>query len=275
MARRPPPWLWSVLIRDYGPPDPTLKLCLHTIRTFMDANGDAFPSQTTIAGAASLTDRVVRSKLKKAERLKWLSVNVAGHSGQGWRRHGYQTCIPDSVPLTDKQEQLADCQESRVGAPDDDRERAEPCSSPSPVTPVNVRNDVPRGAEPDAPTCGTSTQKVRNHVPTNSDPKYSKKYSSEGHVASDATARVKDAQGKKPEPGIQPHPMADTLRGIDPFAVAPEVLQEAKKPEPKPERDLKPDIRQLLDVGEPPEVVHKLLASRGCTLEDVLREAMT
>ena len=109
MARRPPPWLWSVLIRDYGPPDPTLKLCLHTIRTFMDASGDAFPSQTTIGRAASLTDRVVRSKLKKAVRLKWLSENVAGHSGQGWRRHGYQTCIPESVPLTDKQEQLVNC----------------------------------------------------------------------------------------------------------------------------------------------------------------------
>ncbi|MGC3982812.1 MAG: helix-turn-helix domain-containing protein [Steroidobacteraceae bacterium] len=108
MARAVPPWLWAVMIRDHGPRDATLRLCLLTLRTFMDSNGSAFPSQATLAKAACVAEFTVQKKLKRASELQWLGIQVAGHTGKGWKHYRYVACIPDDIGVPDKHERLAE-----------------------------------------------------------------------------------------------------------------------------------------------------------------------
>lgn len=107
MARAVPPWLWAVLLRDHGPRDATLRLCLLTLRTFMNGGGTAFPSQAAIAKAACVTEFTASKKLNRASELGWLGIHIAGHNGKGWKRFSYTACIPDHVEVPANHEQLA------------------------------------------------------------------------------------------------------------------------------------------------------------------------
>ena len=46
--------------------------------------------------------------LDRAEALGWIYIALAGRSGQGWRHNSYRACVPDHVPLTDKDEELSE-----------------------------------------------------------------------------------------------------------------------------------------------------------------------
>jgi Helix-turn-helix domain len=81
----------------------------------MDRDGFAWPSQPTLAKAARVSDRTVRRHIEQAVALGWLSVDLAGHTGQGWRRHAYRCAIPDQLAVDDKDEELADVYSSKLG----------------------------------------------------------------------------------------------------------------------------------------------------------------
>src|SRR5690606_31813453 len=115
MARTCPPAIWARLVRDHGPNDRMLKACLQTLRTYMDAEGYAFPSQALIAKGASLSEKTVQRKLDKARRLQWIGVYTHGRNGQGWKRQGYQCCVPDHVDVNEKDEHLFDAWAAQVG----------------------------------------------------------------------------------------------------------------------------------------------------------------
>ena len=297
MARRLPRWHWIRAVRAHGPRVPAICSVLYALAVRMDESGEAYPSQRTIAADTALGERTVRDAILEARRAAWIAVVDHVRPGQAWRRSHYIACIPDSLNLSEVDlgrdvdlEAMADAIGSQHGDIADQmhglprRVRgAAPRKAKGAATiaarskaqkgegaangGVKVRQRVQEGA-------ATIAENVRQPSPTKFPSEVPIKTLREGHVAGDATARVKDAQVKKPEPGTQPHPMAVSLNGSDPVAMAPEVLQEAKKPEPEPKRDLTPDIRKLIESGQTPADVLKILGKRGVTMQDV-REAMT
>lgn len=108
MSRSVPPWLWSVLIRDFGPRIANVRLVLHTLRSFMNKTGETFVSQKVLADAACLSAPTVRKSLLIAWESKWLGVGLHGRTDQGWRHYQYTACIPDHLQIPKKHERLVD-----------------------------------------------------------------------------------------------------------------------------------------------------------------------
>jgi len=256
-----------------GPMSSSTRHVLLTLSLHMNPQGVAWPSQTTLAKRSGLSRRTVQASLDDAEKGAWIVRSWQGRNGQGWRRASYQGTIPAHIDLATKPWEMDSAWKRDAAIAAASAKRGATAAPPSPVTHGNVAQIVRNVAQPMPERGAESAQNVAQPMRTNSSSELLMELSiSEGVLTH--TASVNKFTGKKPESVTQPHPMAATLNGIDPFASAPEVSQEAKKPEPKPERDLKPDIRQLLENGQPPEAIQKILSGRGCTLEDV-REAMT
>jgi len=84
------------MIREHGPSNSTMKLCLYTLNAFMDDTGEAWPSQASIANAASLTPNTVQRVLGEAIDLGWLGVEPRMTQGKAWKRYVSRAAIPDS-----------------------------------------------------------------------------------------------------------------------------------------------------------------------------------
>ena len=99
-ARAIPPWLHRVVLRDFGPRDPLVKLVVFTVNSFMDESGGCFPSQEAIAKASGLGISTVRRKIAVANRSAWLSISAREvYSGRHWRQYRYRCCCPASIDL--------------------------------------------------------------------------------------------------------------------------------------------------------------------------------
>ncbi len=147
------PWTWRRALRDHGPDQQGLLLTLYTLGTFMDDNGFAYPGQQTLAHGARASVRTIRRHMEQAQKLGWVEFELAGRSGQGWRRYIYRCAVPDHVPLGEKDEMLADAVASEWG----NIKRADTLvSSPSPKrADTLMAAPSPKGAD----TCGQSAQK--------------------------------------------------------------------------------------------------------------------
>ncbi|MCJ8501029.1 helix-turn-helix domain-containing protein [Desulfatitalea alkaliphila] len=81
-----------------GPEHSTTRLVLLALTVFMDPDGgNCFPSTATLATAAGISERSVCTHLDIAVETGWLFKAVAGHNGQGWRRHCYHPTIPKAL----------------------------------------------------------------------------------------------------------------------------------------------------------------------------------
>ena len=93
---------WQKAIISEQGPEKTTRLVLLVLSIFMDMDGMCFPSTVIIAKAAKISERCVCEHLEKANKAGWIKKMVAGHSGQGWKRHKYSAVIPDKA-LTEGQ----------------------------------------------------------------------------------------------------------------------------------------------------------------------------
>lgn len=163
MARAVAPWSWRRLLRDYGPNDPGFLLAMLILGTYMDESGFAYPSQATWARAARKSARMIQRYIARGRREGWIAAVNAGRGGKGWAFNAYRCCVPDSVVLTEKDEELSDTITSTMGEVDDDIEGTDTAVSvPSsnghdtivsaPHTPPAVGNDtrVPKVTTPAA-----------------------------------------------------------------------------------------------------------------------------
>jgi hypothetical protein len=90
---------WHALFAsEEGPPHPSTRLVLFCLYTYMNARtNEAFPSQATIARQTGLTERSVRTHLKKAAAGGWLQQSLHGRTGRGWAQHHYLATIPAAL----------------------------------------------------------------------------------------------------------------------------------------------------------------------------------
>ena len=204
MPRAVKPWTWRRCLRDFGPEEPGLLLTLYTLGTFMDEEGFGFPGQETLAQGARACVRTVRRHIKAARERGWVAIELSDRGGRGWRRYVYRACVPDNVPLTERDEILADAVVSQFGEVEDDgadkavsppsSQRADNIVSPPP--PMTAASKVlaecskqltcghpeQRGADIPSARCGHSyVPEVRTQlVPTKSSSKSYRSSSREG-----------------------------------------------------------------------------------------------
>lgn len=256
-----------------GPSRTSTRLVLLTLALHMNPQGVAWPSQQTLAKRSGLCLRTVQACLDDAEEGAWIVRSWRGRNGQGWRRALYQATIPAHIDLATKPWETSSAwkREARIAAVS--TERGATTALPSTLETNKVVQVGPDVAQPVKKRGAKSARKVVQPLRTNSPSEFLKELTIPEGVLKHAESVNKFAE-KKADPEAQPCPTAAPEIGIDPFANGPEVVQESIIVEPRPKPDLKPAIRRLLEAGQAPGDVQKILRSRGCTHEDV-REAMT
>src|SRR5580692_9925882 len=109
VSRPVSPWTWMVLAREFAPRIPSVRLVLHTLRSFMDKFGYTFVGQAAIAKAACLSAPTVRKALEIAWREKWIGVAIHdGRGGKDWRAYEYRACVPDDLEVPEALEKVFD-----------------------------------------------------------------------------------------------------------------------------------------------------------------------
>jgi hypothetical protein len=88
-ARKPLVGVWRDAVRDSGL-DSAAKLVAHTLSTYMNGGGRAFPAQTTIAAGCSYSDRAVQGAIYRIERAGFLSIERS----RSRRGHRYTATLP-------------------------------------------------------------------------------------------------------------------------------------------------------------------------------------
>jgi len=196
-----------VLARDHAPLNSSVRLVLHTIRSFMDETGYTFVGQSTIAHASCLAKPTVRKALEIAWRAKWIGIALHERAGQAWRHYEYRACIPDSLIVPPVHEALVESWASTHGDVDTDshpdiRKVGKPVSHVAskvgkPVSHLNgaearvndaEQPEIPERGQTDEPKVGKSTTEREQieapkvgkvTTPKSSSEKFSSKFSSE------------------------------------------------------------------------------------------------
>lgn len=204
-------WQWlSLIASKHGPRDATTRHVCHVLALHMNQHGgNAWPSQAHLAMRSRLSERAVRTHLKKAEKAGWLTVYPKWRKGHGWKLHEYQASVPTEI-------------EAEISAhpweEDPTWQRPEPRSGSSDVGQPLAAVTNGQRPEPDAQrpergstTCGTSRPNVRNDVPTNYPLTLPINSSEEGALASEHTTQgfKKFGEGEK-----SPEPSANRQQGI-------------------------------------------------------------
>jgi hypothetical protein len=158
MPRAVMPWTWGRKLRDEGPRGQGSRdfiAAMHTLRTFTDDSGFAFPSLRVWADGARMAVNTLRKQIDLAVKLGWLSVQQRAGSGRAWKKPIYRCAIPDGIELSDKDEMLTDALISVHGDIDEavspmadtpSRQRVSPLSdTPSPASQTPPRSPIAEG----------------------------------------------------------------------------------------------------------------------------------
>ncbi|MBS0416675.1 MAG: hypothetical protein JSR66_03105 [Proteobacteria bacterium] len=100
-------WTWRRMLRDHGPKDPSVRLSLFVLSTWMKSSGIAYPSQRKWAAAVRVSVRTIQRHQKVAVELGWLGLATAGKTDRGWRMLAYRAAVPDDLELDRKDELLS------------------------------------------------------------------------------------------------------------------------------------------------------------------------
>lgn len=114
MPKRVAVWTWARELRDHGPRSQGFLLAMHTLRTWMNRDGEAFPSQSNWAKGCAQHVKTLRRHVKYAVEQGWLLKGSAGRGGQGWRHYYYSAAVPDSIVLEEMDQELSDGVEQRT-----------------------------------------------------------------------------------------------------------------------------------------------------------------
>ncbi len=163
---------WERLIlSDRGPEDPLTRLALLALATFVNRDGNAWPSIPTIAQASALGERATRKHLQKAERDGWIKRVPVKKEGQAWRGYSYALTVPEGAARGTAPSQQA---AARGTAPDSTKVRhqeaqgaAPDCTKVRHVVPMNLEVNITRtlppgrALEPRASVNGNSSHEKR------------------------------------------------------------------------------------------------------------------
>jgi hypothetical protein len=154
MARPVVPWTWARVLRDHYPSRKGSRdfLCaMHTLRTWMDEDGFAYPSLRTWAIGARMSRNTLTKHFKAAVRDGWLGVtSEQTERGKAWRLHTYRCAVPDQIELPEKDQALAESLISRFGPIENDTE-----GGSTYVSQQNIEGGSPIG-EPPKPDGGSN-----------------------------------------------------------------------------------------------------------------------
>jgi hypothetical protein len=110
------PWTWAKELRDHGPKGERCRdfLCvMYTMRTFMNDDGFTFVGMRRLAHDARMHIRTLKSHLDEAIASGWLS---CPGGMQPRRKTTYRACVPDSIKLDDRDQELSDYLSTQFGA---------------------------------------------------------------------------------------------------------------------------------------------------------------
>jgi hypothetical protein len=94
---------------------------MHTLRTWMNDDGFAFPSLRTWAEGACMSVNTLTKHYKTALREGWLAVERKREGiGQDWKRNSYRAAVPSHIVLPERDAELADALASVFGDIEDD-----------------------------------------------------------------------------------------------------------------------------------------------------------
>jgi len=103
------------MLREHGPDNRDFLCAMHTLRTWMDEKGFAWPSLRTWAKGARMAVGTLRKHVARAQSDGWLSIGDMRNPGKGWRCGVYRCAVPMHIVLTDKDRRLADTLVSKFG----------------------------------------------------------------------------------------------------------------------------------------------------------------
>ncbi len=250
MPRAVAPWTWRQALRDHGPVDSGFLLSMLMLATYMNRDGYAYPSQATLAKASRRSVRMLRRYINRAEEMNWLAVVTAGHTGQGWRHHGYRACVPDEIPLTDADEDISRALEAQLGEIQPG-ERADTVMSSSSLK----RADTSMAARQDSAYEGADIQNrnVRTSASERGDTSVSATCG-HGYVPLTPPLNSRSLNSRSEEARLAPSVCAKEVSGIE------------------SEDTNASAIRRLLEHGVSTGDILRMLGKRGITIEHVRAE---
>ena len=260
MARAVSPWTWGKALRDQGPEEWGFLLVMHTLRTYMDRDGFAFPSQATLARGARMHVKTVRRHLKRAEQLHWIGIARAGRGQKGWRLFAYRCCVPDSVVLGEKDAMLADALSGVTGDVDPPERRDTIVSPPNPNGKDSIVSPPPSVPVVKYPVKPPKVGKA-------SEPSWGNSSVSWGHSAPIVGTQLQPTKSALRTLASKTHAL-EGQGAIAPTAFENEILE---GPRPKPEDDKLSRIRRVLAQfpAEGDSTIRRFVS--GATLEEVQR----
>jgi hypothetical protein len=149
--------VWRDAVRDSKELDRTAKLVAFCLSTYMNGNGNGWPSQDTIAAGGSITDRAVFSATKRLEDAGFLVVERS----RGRSSHTYVATLPLTANAVRRSEWATATSTAKGDARNPERhalnpERRSPESVKSAESRALHAADALRGATASAcPECGT------------------------------------------------------------------------------------------------------------------------
>ena len=300
------------MLRDHGPSDPGFLLVMLVLATYMDRHGFAFPGQPTWAKAARKSVRMLQRYIARGRRLGWLEVINAGRSGKGWAFNGYRCCIPDGIELDAKDEEIAtaivaeagdidgdDTMMSQPGAVGNDIAMSSPSGNPVPFglrngcnNPIKTQSVAGAASPVDsiqrlAPVehGGSTVQAPSGVLRSDGDDMASTMVTTSGALGDDKSSNLVATQlwrtnSRSENSRSITHTKSegrlsttDSSRGISTTS-EPDETAKAKAAAEAEARAKKrvASINRLLDVGNDPTEVARMLKQSGVSLEDVQLE---
>jgi len=137
--------------------EPNTKYLLLVLSTYMNDHGTGcYPTQKTLAQRSGLSERAIRTHLRKALEAGWITVKPLGLKGQKWRSNDYRIAFPKAKRAAPVAAPSGAEAEASVAAPS-----AENVRHQMPHVNQKVRQITTEGA-------ANNDRKVRHQVPPNS-----------------------------------------------------------------------------------------------------------
>lgn len=88
-----------LVVSERGPVSPTTRLVLLALATHLNREGQAWPSEKTLALETGLSERAVLSHLEIAVTDSWIERAASRDQGKAWRRYTYTIRTPSNSAL--------------------------------------------------------------------------------------------------------------------------------------------------------------------------------
>ena len=254
-------WRNAVASRQ-GPANDTTRLVLLVLSLHMNPQGVAWPSQDHLVQRTALGRRTVQRALERAESEGWIVRGLRTQPGRKWRLTQYRGTLPGYIDIREKPWEPGDCFRRSATMTPPLHERGVTMTPSCAVAGSLTAEPLPSVPPPDADELASSVHErgvigatrwrqsctdMASPWRTNSPENYPENSSREG-----ALTRTVDQQGSDDTEPRSPSPNQTAANGKEGVT------------------DSNAAIRRLLDLGQSPSDIVRVLSGRGVTLADVL-----